>query len=196
MDVLFHDLHSNIDKPMELFVFSSNTNQVRIVIVMPTTEWGNSGSGDSNSGSGNTSNNNDTGNGILGATIAHGYLHHLPSKLITTKPALSGSHLVSDDDSTSTTTTTSSSSTTLEPSQASFIIVESVTPIITPATTTTTTTTSTTATTTSSVDTTAAAIIKKDIQSPFGSHEKLSGTEPPVICTTIPGSDTTATTST
>ena len=62
MDTLFHDLHENLNKPMELYVYNSKSDIVRICIVMPTMEW----------------NNNNT-NSILGATIAHGYLHHLPS---------------------------------------------------------------------------------------------------------------------
>lgn len=61
MDLLFKDLQENLNKPMELFIWNSETDKVRIVIIMPSLDWGTN----------NTS--------ILGATIAHGYLHGLPS---------------------------------------------------------------------------------------------------------------------
>jgi hypothetical protein len=62
MDLLFKDLQENLNKPMELFIWNSKTDKVRIVIIMPSLDWGTN----------NTSS-------ILGATIAHGYLHGLPS---------------------------------------------------------------------------------------------------------------------
>lgn len=71
MDVLNADLQANLDRPMELFVYSSRSDTVRVVVVMPTTDWGSSSSG---SGSGSAGDK-----GILGATIAHGYLHGLPT---------------------------------------------------------------------------------------------------------------------
>lgn len=61
-DSLQKDLSDNLNKPMELFVWNADEDKVRIVIIMPTTEWGSS---DQNS--------------MLGAVIGHGYLHGLPS---------------------------------------------------------------------------------------------------------------------
>ena len=66
MDLLFKDLQENLNKPMELFIWNSEEDKVRIVIIMPSLDWGTN----------NTSS-------ILGATIAHGYLHGLPSFPVT-----------------------------------------------------------------------------------------------------------------
>lgn len=38
-DVLFDVLNANIDKPFEIYVFNSETDEVRIAVLMPTTEW-------------------------------------------------------------------------------------------------------------------------------------------------------------
>ena len=59
-DILFEALSANIDKPMEIYVYNSDTDEVRLTVLMPTSDWG--------------------GEGILGASVAHGYLHSLPSK--------------------------------------------------------------------------------------------------------------------
>lgn len=59
-DILFESLSNNIDKPMEIYVYNSDTDEVRLTVLMPTSDWG--------------------GEGILGASVAHGYLHSLPSK--------------------------------------------------------------------------------------------------------------------
>lgn len=77
MESMYKDLQENIDKPMEWFVYNSKTDSVRIVVVMPTLDW--------------------NGDGLLGATIGYGYLHHLPraSKLLVTS-----SETINDDSST------------------------------------------------------------------------------------------------
>jgi hypothetical protein len=43
---------------MEIFVYNSETDTVRITVIMPTEDWG--------------------GEGILGAGVAHGILHRIP----------------------------------------------------------------------------------------------------------------------
>lgn len=57
-DVLFQELVANVDKPVEFYVYNSETDEVRVVLLMPTKDWG--------------------GEGILGANVAHGYLHGIP----------------------------------------------------------------------------------------------------------------------
>lgn len=57
-DVLLLELKQNLDRPVEFYVYNSISDEVRIVIIMPTEDWG--------------------GEGILGANVAHGYLHKLP----------------------------------------------------------------------------------------------------------------------
>ena len=59
-DILFDELKENEDKPCEFYVYNSETDEVRVVVIMPNANWG--------------------GTGILGANVAHGYLHTLPSK--------------------------------------------------------------------------------------------------------------------
>lgn len=58
VDVLFFELKSNLDRPVEFYVYNTETDEVRMVVIMPTEDWG--------------------GDGILGASVAHGYLHMLP----------------------------------------------------------------------------------------------------------------------
>ena len=55
-------LQENIDRIIELYVYNSNTDIVRVVTLMPSYEW-NSKNGDS---------------GLLGAEVGTGYLHRLP----------------------------------------------------------------------------------------------------------------------
>ncbi len=59
-NVLYDTLSSHIDKPIEIYVFNIETDEVRIAVLMPSTDWG--------------------GDGILGASVAHGYMHRLPSR--------------------------------------------------------------------------------------------------------------------
>jgi len=59
-DILFEELKEKIDKPVEFYVYNSESDEVRVVVIMPNSSWG--------------------GSGILGANVAHGYLHTLPTK--------------------------------------------------------------------------------------------------------------------
>ena len=61
-DILFEELSENIDKPVEFYVYNSETDVVRVVVILPNANWG--------------------GSGILGAHVAQGYLHVLPSKCL------------------------------------------------------------------------------------------------------------------
>lgn len=45
--------------PFQCYVYNTEEDQVRIVSILPTEQWG--------------------GNGLLGAEVAHGVLHRLPS---------------------------------------------------------------------------------------------------------------------
>jgi len=58
-DILFEELKANVEKTLEFYVYNSETDEVRVVVLMPSSDWG--------------------GEGILGASVAHGYLHGLPS---------------------------------------------------------------------------------------------------------------------
>jgi hypothetical protein len=59
-DVLEEILARNLDQTVDFYVYSTETDTVRITTLMPTLKWG--------------------GNGCLGAAIGHGYLHSLPRK--------------------------------------------------------------------------------------------------------------------
>jgi len=59
-DVLYDELNANIDKPVEFYVYNSETDEVRVLVIMPNNQWG--------------------GEGILGASCAHGLLHKLPTE--------------------------------------------------------------------------------------------------------------------
>jgi hypothetical protein len=63
-DVLYLELKENVDKPVEFYVYNSERDEVRVVLLMPTDDWG--------------------GEGILGAGVAHGFLHGLPSSCCNT----------------------------------------------------------------------------------------------------------------
>ena len=58
-EILFEELRKNLEKTVEFYVYNSVTDEVRVVVLMPTDQWG--------------------GEGILGASVAHGYLHRIPS---------------------------------------------------------------------------------------------------------------------
>ena len=51
-------LHSHVDKVVEIYVYNSDSDVVRVVALMPTYSWG--------------------GKGLLGAEVGTGYLHRLP----------------------------------------------------------------------------------------------------------------------
>ena len=55
-------LHDNIDRIIELYVYNSNTDIVRVVTLMPSYEW----------------NTKSGGTGLFGAEVGTGYLHRLP----------------------------------------------------------------------------------------------------------------------
>ena len=59
-EILFEELSKNLEKPVEFYVYNSLTDEVRVTVLMPTDQWG--------------------GEGILGASVAHGYLHRIPSE--------------------------------------------------------------------------------------------------------------------
>lgn len=62
--VLAAVLETHVDKVVELYVFNTNSDKVRVVALMPTWSWG--------------------GNGLLGAECGTGYLHRLPGSCRTT----------------------------------------------------------------------------------------------------------------
>ena len=62
--VLATVLEQNVDKVVELYVYNTNSDKVRVVALMPTLAWG--------------------GKGLLGAEVGTGYLHRLPNSCRTT----------------------------------------------------------------------------------------------------------------
>lgn len=58
-DILFSELREHLERPVEFFVYNSVSDEVRVVVLMPSEDWG--------------------GEGILGASVAQGYLHRLPA---------------------------------------------------------------------------------------------------------------------
>ena len=63
-DDLFSVLQANLEKPVEFYVYNNETDEVRVCVLMPSAQWG--------------------GEGILGASVAHGYLHSFPSSCCNT----------------------------------------------------------------------------------------------------------------
>ncbi len=59
-DVLNDSLLSHLDQPLEIYVYSKESDEVRSVVLMPTRQG-------------------REGKGVLGADIAHGILHVLPA---------------------------------------------------------------------------------------------------------------------
>lgn len=58
-DALADLLHSHVDQVVELYVYNTDSDLVRTVVLMPTLSWG--------------------GEGLLGAEVGTGYLHRLPA---------------------------------------------------------------------------------------------------------------------
>lgn len=58
-DSLADLLHDNVDQVVELYVYNTDSDLVRTVVLMPTLSWG--------------------GEGLLGAEVGTGYLHRLPA---------------------------------------------------------------------------------------------------------------------
>ena len=59
-DILFQVLQHNKDNVVEIYVYNTESDIVRIVNIMPTYSWG--------------------GHGLLGAEVGSGYLHRIPKK--------------------------------------------------------------------------------------------------------------------
>lgn len=72
-DVLYDVLQANLEKPVDFYVYNSETDEVRIVVLMPSDQWG----GTSKQNGIVNAHAQLTGEGILGASVAHGYLHGL-----------------------------------------------------------------------------------------------------------------------
>lgn len=60
----YDDLSNSINRPIELYVYNSESDEVRVTIIMPCNDWG--------------------GEGIIGASIGNGYLHYIPSRCLET----------------------------------------------------------------------------------------------------------------
>lgn len=58
IDFLYEELQINVNKTMEIYVYNSEDDSVRNVVIMPSDDWG--------------------GEGLLGAALAHGFLHRIP----------------------------------------------------------------------------------------------------------------------
>lgn len=63
-EILYDELVEHEESPVEFYVYNSDTDNVRTVLLMPSRQWG--------------------GEGLLGASVASGYLHVLPSRCCTT----------------------------------------------------------------------------------------------------------------
>mmetsp|Transcript_2331 Transcript_2331/g.3111 ORF Transcript_2331/g.3111 Transcript_2331/m.3111 type:complete len:163 (+) Transcript_2331:222-710(+) len=59
-DDLSRALLENLDRQIDVYVYNTDTDEVRVASLVPTRQWG--------------------GNGCLGANVAHGYLHRLPAR--------------------------------------------------------------------------------------------------------------------
>ena len=58
-EILFDELKENVNSPIDFYVYNSESDDVRVCVVMPSSDWG--------------------GEGLLGAGVASGLLHALPS---------------------------------------------------------------------------------------------------------------------
>lgn len=59
-DILFRVLQHNCDKVLEIYVYNTESDVVRVLNIMPTYSWG--------------------GGGLLGAEVGMGYLHKIPNQ--------------------------------------------------------------------------------------------------------------------
>ena len=59
-DALYDEVRKFLDSTVEFYVYSTASDEVRVVVVMPTEDW--------------------NGAGCLGLSVGHGYLHRLPSR--------------------------------------------------------------------------------------------------------------------
>ncbi|KDO23495.1 hypothetical protein SPRG_11418 [Saprolegnia parasitica CBS 223.65] len=62
---LYDEILDSLDKPLQCYVYSAKTDQVRLVTIVPNDRWGGEGFG------------------FLGAEVGHGYLHRLPASVRT-----------------------------------------------------------------------------------------------------------------
>jgi len=59
-DTLYDEVVKFLDSTIEFYVYNTSSDEVRVVVVMPTENW--------------------TGEGCLGISVGHGYLHRLPHR--------------------------------------------------------------------------------------------------------------------
>ena len=79
-DSLERELEKNVEKPCELYVYNSERDEVRIAIVMPSRCWGKYDEVNNN----NIQRRHQDAP-ILGADVAHGFLHRLPDSCCDSK---------------------------------------------------------------------------------------------------------------
>lgn len=60
-ETLYEEVQKKLDDTIEIFVYNTKTDEVRVEVVMPTFDWGD-------------------GQGCLGLSVGHGYLHRLPAR--------------------------------------------------------------------------------------------------------------------
>lgn len=59
-ETLFEEVRKFMDSTVEFFVYNTTTDEVRVVVIMPTEDW--------------------NGEGCLGINVGHGFLHRLPHR--------------------------------------------------------------------------------------------------------------------
>ena len=59
-DALLDECTLHLDAAVEVYVYNVDSDEVRVTVLVPTYTWG--------------------GDGCLGADVAHGYLHRLPTR--------------------------------------------------------------------------------------------------------------------
>lgn len=59
-EILYDELRTHVNVPLDFYVYNTDSDEVRTCVVMPATDWG--------------------GEGLLGANVANGLLHALPSE--------------------------------------------------------------------------------------------------------------------
>eukprot|EP00615_Pteridomonas_danica_P005190 CAMPEP_0114328528 /NCGR_PEP_ID=MMETSP0101-20121206/464_1 /TAXON_ID=38822 ORGANISM="Pteridomonas danica, Strain PT" /NCGR_SAMPLE_ID=MMETSP0101 /ASSEMBLY_ACC=CAM_ASM_000211 /LENGTH=255 /DNA_ID=CAMNT_0001457875 /DNA_START=40 /DNA_END=804 /DNA_ORIENTATION=- len=59
-DTLFEEVRKFMDSTVEFFVYNTTSDEVRVVVIMPTEDW--------------------NGEGCLGINVGHGFLHRLPHR--------------------------------------------------------------------------------------------------------------------
>jgi hypothetical protein len=74
--VLGQVLRQYENTPLELYVYNTETDMVRVVTLLPTTDWGHDEQDNENEE--NTNDDADADRGLLGAEVGIGYLHKFP----------------------------------------------------------------------------------------------------------------------